>query len=318
MAKLGHDVTCYSNFTKDGSVRGVKFVRWEHWEDEAKWPWNAAVAFIHPGGLQHVKKGTLRVFNQQVNDFAYCPGWEGLVDVATSPASHHQKYLSTLTKFKNWKILPNGCDASIYAPSKERKRSIVYASSPDRGLHWVLELFPRLKKHVPDVECHVYYDYKPGLDKAYEQCGETELAKRYRYIDAVMPKLEGKGVFHHKSVSRETMAKVLSTSRLLAYPCDTVRYTEGFSCTTLEAAAAGCLPVICAADALGEVYGGTLPNVASPYSAHRLEYFELLVKYLTDDDAYASAQAKGMRLGGIYDWSIICQRLQSILKGRAE
>lgn len=313
MRKLGHDVTVYSNFTEEGEVRGVRFRPWNHWEADAGKDFYAAIAFIHPRGLQHVKKGTLRVFNQQVNDFQYCLGWEAFVDVATSPSPHHQKYLSTLTQFQNWKILPNGCDASNRGNGK-RSRSIVYASSPDRGLHWVLELFPRLKKRVPDVECHVYYDYRPGLDKTYAEWGEKELAKRFRYIEAIMPQLASRGVFHHKSVSRENMAKVLCESRLLAYPCDPVRYTEGFSCTTLEAASAGCLPVICAADALSEIYGNHLPNVAPPFSDHRDEYFELLVKFLTDDAAYASAQTKAMQLGGIYDWSIIGQRLQSILE----
>lgn len=313
MRKLGHEVTIYSNYSEDGEVRGVRFAQWKRWAEEAGQDWHAVVAFIQPQGLQLVKPGVLRVFNQQVNDFQYCLGWEAFVDVATSPSPHHQKYLSTLTQFQNWKILPNGCDASIRGNGK-RSRSIVYASSPDRGLHWVLELFPRLKKRVPDVECHVYYDYRPGLGKVYEQWGEKELAKRFRYIETVMPQLASRGVFHHKSVSREDMAKVLCESRLLAYPCDPVRYTEGFSCTTLEAASAGCLPVICAADALGEIYGNYLPNVAAPFSDHRDEYFDLLVKLLTDNEAYASAQAKARPLGGIYDWSIVGQRLQSILE----
>lgn len=317
LRKLGHEVTIYSNFTDDSEAHGIRMRRWEHWATESSEPWDAVNAFIHPGGLQDVKsKSTRRVFNQQVNDFQYCPGWEAYTDVATSPSPHHQKHLATLTNFKNWKILPNGCDASIYAPSRERSRSIVYASSPDRGLHWVLELFPRLKKHIPDVECHVYYDYRPGLADAYAQRGEPELAKRFRYIEAVMPKLEGNGVTHHKSVSREDLAKVLSTSRLLAYPCDTVRYTEGFSCTTLEAAAAGCLPVICAADALAEVYAGFVPSVPQPYTDHRLEYYELLVKFLTDDAAYAEAQKRAMKLGGIYDWTPIAKSLESILEGK--
>ena len=316
MRKLGHEVTIYSNFSEDGEDRGIRFARWDHWQREAGEDRYAVVAFIHPQGLQQVKKGVLRVFNQQVNDFQYCLGWEAFVDVATSPSPHHQKYLSPLTKFSNWRILPNGCDASVHGDG-ERNRSIVYASSPDRGLHWVLELFPRLKKRVPDVECHVYYDYRPGLDKIYEQLGEKELAKRFRYIETVMPQLASRGVFHHKSVSREDMAKVLCESRLLAYPCDPVRYTEGFSCTTLEAGSAGCLPVICAADALGEIYADYLPSVAAPYAGHRDEYFELLVRYLTDDAAYVDAQKKARQLGNLYDWSTVGRRLQSILEDRA-
>lgn len=317
MAARGHDVTAYTNLSEEGEARGVKFARWERWAEDAGRDWHAVVAFIEPSGLQRVRPGgPLRVFNQQVNDFQYCLGWEAYVDVATSPSSHHQKYLSTLTSFKEWRILPNGCDETLYDPAAKRSKTIVYASSPDRGLHWVLELFPKLKKRVPDVDCHVYYDYRPGLAEVYAQRGEAELSKRFRYIDAVVPKFEGRGVIHHKSVSRETMAKVLSRSRLLAYPCDPVRYTEGFSCTTLEAAASGCLPVICGADALGEIYGDFVPMVPAPYASHREEYLDLLVEFLSDDVAYGRAQVKAKALGRIYDWSSVAERLQSILEGR--
>jgi hypothetical protein len=41
---------------------------------------------------------------------------------------------------------------------------------------------------------------------------------------------------------------------VLAYPCDTVAWTEGFSCSTLEACAARAYPVIFETDALGEIY----------------------------------------------------------------
>ena len=319
MAVRGYDVTAYTNLSEEGETRGVKFARWERWAEDASRGWHAAIAFIEPSGLQHVLPGgPLRVFNQQVNDFRYCLGWEAYVDIATSPSAHHQKYLSTLTSFKEWRVLPNGCDASIYDPVAKRSKTIVYASSPDRGLHWVLELFPKLKKLVADVECHIYYDYHPGLAEAWARRGETELSKRLRYIDAVLPKFEGRDVVHHKSVSREAMARVLSRSRLLAYPCDPIRYTEGFSCTTLEAAAAGCLPVICGADALGEIYGEFIPMVPAPYTSHREEYLDLLARFLSNDEAYDRAQAKAMDLGRIYDWTSVADRLQLILEGKTK
>ena len=318
MAARGYDVTAYTNLSEEDETRGVKFAQWERWTQDADRDWHAAVAFIEPSGLQRIRPGgSLRIFNQQVNDFQYCLGWEAYVDVATSPSAHHQKYLSTLTDFKEWRILPNGCDATLYdAGDKQRTKTIVYASSPDRGLHWVLELFPQLRKRVPGVECHIYYDYRPGLAEIYAQRGEAELSKRFRYIDVVVPKFEGRGVLHHKSVSREAMARILSQSRLLAYPCDPVRYTEGFSCTTLEAAAAGCLPVICGADALGEIYGGFVPMVPAPYASHREEYLDLLTQFLSDDDAYERAQRKARELGPVYDWSGVADRLQSIVEGR--
>jgi hypothetical protein len=43
---------------------------------------------------------------------------------------------------------------------------------------------------------------------------------------------------------------------VLAYPCDTTTWSEGFSCTTLEGCAARACPVIFGCDALGDIYRG--------------------------------------------------------------
>ncbi len=315
MAKRGHDVTFYSNVKRDCRVHGIEFARWDRWPNEAKSEnWYASFATIHPGGFRHLPPGTLRVFNQQVNDFGYCQGWEQYTDVVTSLSHAHQKHLSQFTSFQNWQTLPNGCDPSAYHDGPRKNGKLVWASSPDRGLHWLLELFPRLKKRVPDAECHIYYDFQDDAESVLDRIGEKELANRYRYIKLALPKLVNHGVFHHKSVSRREIADVLSESRVLAYTCDPVRFTEGFSCTTLEAAVAGCVPVICGADALSEIYGDFVPVTPAPYSANREAYFESLLKYMTDNAAYQSAQARCRELAKTHDWKVISGQLEKIFR----
>ena len=44
-------------------------------------------------------------------------------------------------------------------------------------------------------------------------------------------------------------------SGVLAYPCDTISFTEGFGTTILQSYAAGMLPITTDTDAFGEVYG---------------------------------------------------------------
>lgn len=315
MSKSGWSVTVYSNFTKSARVGGVEFAPWDRWANEAKRNFHTVIAMIDPAGLQDAGRAT-RIFNQQVNDFGYCDGWESYVDVAVSPSEPHIRHLKNFTTFQNWRVVPNGCDPGIYEDVPRGNKKLVYASSPDRGLHWLLELFPTLKKRFSDVECHVYYNFDEGHADAYASRGEHEMAKRFRYVALAVKKLQGHGVFHHRSVSRHEMAKVLSSARLLAYPCDPVRYTEGFSCTTLEAAAAGCLPVLCGADALGEIYADYVPMVPAPYRDHKIAYGDLLEKYLRDDGAYEVARRKARQLGKVYDWTEVGRRLQSVI-GRA-
>jgi glycosyltransferase involved in cell wall biosynthesis len=268
---------------------------------------------MQPLGFQHLPGGTLRVFNQQVNDFGYCRGWEQCTDIVTALAEAHKKHLSQFTSFQNWKILPNGCDPSVFHEGKRDNKRLVFASSPDRGLHWLLELFPRLKKRVPDVEAHIYYNFQDNAVQIYTQLNEHEMANRFKYINLALAKLKDHGVFHHKNVSRQEIAKVFSESRILAYTCDPVRFTEGFSCTTLEGAVSGCLPVICGSDALGEIYGNFVPTTPPPYKDHRDHYFENLLKYLLDDEAYKQAQTKAKEMGKTHNWGAVAKHLQAIL-----
>jgi glycosyltransferase involved in cell wall biosynthesis len=313
MGRQGHDVTMYSNFSQNFSAHGIQFARWDRWQQEAKQDWYAAFATIHPGGFQHMNKGPLRIFNQQVNDFGYCHGWEQYTDIVTALSHAHQKHLSQFSQFKDWRILPNGCDPSVYYEFPRNNHKLVYASSPDRGLHWLLELFPRLKKRVPDVECHVYYHIQDNAVQIYEQLGEKELANRYKYINMAVSQLQGRGLFHHKSVSRCQMVKVLSESRILAYTCDPVRFTEGFSCTTLEGAVSGCLPVICGSDALGEIYGNFVPTTPAPYAKNKDHYFDNLLRFLTDNEVYKVAQARGREMGKTHNWAEISKQVRLLM-----
>ncbi len=316
MSKRGYDVTMYSYFTSDAEVMGVKFARWDRWATEAGKEWYAAFATIYPRGLQYLGPGTLRIFNQQVNDFSYCGGWEPYTDVVTALSGSHKHHLTKFTNFQNWRILPNGCDPSAFHDGAKKNHKLVFASSADRGLHWLLELFPRLRKRVPDAELHIYYTFRDRGEELYASIGEHEMANRFKYMKMALAKLKDHGVFHHRSVSRREIADVFSEGRILAYTCDPVRFTEGFSCTTLEAAVAGCLPVICGEDALGELYGAFVPTVPPPYAEHRSEYFDLLVRYLTDDAAYDSARARAKKLGEMYNWSAVGERLRFILEDR--
>ena len=53
------------------------------------------------------------------------------------------------------------------------------------------------------------------------------------------------------------LAQELLACDLMLYPCDPVRFTEGFGVAVLEACAAGVVPVMTDADAFGEIYSGS-------------------------------------------------------------
>ena len=72
-----------------------------------------------------------------------------------------------------------------------------------------------------------------------------EVGQRLRYINNAIKQMKSLGVEYIGSVGREQMTKELKSSQVFAYPCSIVNdYTESLSVATLEACAAGCVPII--------------------------------------------------------------------------
>lgn len=315
LKKMGHDVSIFTNFTSSEVVYDIPHLEIGRFSAAMNENWDGVAAWIDPNPLQLVKPGTKRLLNQQVNDFHYCPGWEGYVDVITSPSLSHKNYIKSQTNFAGrWEVLPNGADTSVYSLKNRKsntKKSLVYASSPDRGLHWLLEAFPAIKKRVPEATLDVFYDWQAFYNNV--KGGNSETSFRLRYCKEMFDRLTSHGVRHHGSASRAKMIDVFSESRILAYPCDTVSYTEGFSVTTLEAALMGCVPVIVDTDALGEVYRGYVPVIDGPYRDHKQEYVDTVVSLLKDDITYESWQAKSAALSSLYSWEFLSKFLVELL-----
>lgn len=307
---LGNDVTLFGNFKEETTWRGVKVKTFQSLQSLTQCKFDVVFSWIHPEPLKFFSD-SIRVFNQQVNDFHYCAGWEEYVDIITSPSQAHKKYLMQFSNFPetNWKVLPNCCDPSVFFPSEPVfNKKLIYASSPDRGLHWLLEAFPKIKKHVPDVTLDVFYDWDLFFERF--KALENETAQRLRFCNEMFERLKSFGVKHNKSVSKNEMAKILKNSQILAYPCDPVCFTEGFSVTTLEAAASGCLPVICGADALQSIYEDYTPVVKAPFSCHKQEYIDIIVEMLLDKEKYLQARQNAVRLSSVYEWKKVFSAFQ--------
>jgi glycosyltransferase involved in cell wall biosynthesis len=304
LSKYNHDIVIFAPFTSDYIDGNVRYLDISHLQTDYKDDFQVVFSWMDPSLLQLFPKAK-KIFNQQFNDLNYCVGWENYVDIITSPSQTHKDYLGQFSNFNRdkWKILPNGCAPEDYHPFNIRNNKLIYASSPDRGLHWALEIFPLIKKECPEVEFDIYYNWK----SFYEQVknNDDEFGKRARYVKECLNRLEGKGVSHKGCISKKKLIKVMNQSKLLIYPCDPMSFTEGFSVTTLESAVAGCVPVLAGADALPEIYGDYVPMVSSPFKDHKSEYIELVIKLLKDKDYYNSWQEKGKSLGQKYSWKTL-------------
>jgi FkbM family methyltransferase len=290
MCRRGHEVTLYvpqdgPDFSPGVKVRNLTHLSAEGGRFDVVYTWN------EPDLLRAVPSGPMRMMNQQLNDFGYCqPGWEQCVDVLTAPSQPHLEYLRRLSheaKSRKGEVVPNGCNPTIYDLTKKVPGRVAYISSPDRGLHWLLQEWPKIRKRVPEAHLRIYYyslqrwiDHVKVITPAHPSESLREQGKRARYIDQMLPMLRGHGVELVGGVSRVQMARELSEAMVLAYPCDTVSWTEGFSVSTLEGCASGAIPVITNVDALGGIYGGYVPMVDAPVGRHLAEWAEHVIAHL--------------------------------------
>lgn len=289
---------------------------------------DAVFSWNEPNLLMDVSPRPLRMVNQQLNDFTYCnAGWERHVDVVTSPSAHHMAYLQTQAPaVRSWAVLPNGCDPSMYRSVERIPGRVIWASSADRGLHILLEVWPAIKAMVPNASLRAYYNFQKADFDEYEQPGPRvgtdllEIAQRKRYIEHAMRRLSDArwDVQHIGSVSRDRMREEFERAMVLGYPCDTIRYTEGFSVTTMEACASGCMPVITDIDSLGHIYGAAAPHVKLSGGRfgdeQRAEFIQLVVRGLTDDAWRAEQVTKCRALAQEHAWSVLAARLESLIE----
>jgi len=309
MVKRGHKVSLFLGQQVDiDEIYGIKLYSIDKLNiiDNT---WNAVCAFNEPDILRDIPAGPLRIVNQQWNDFNYCQsGFEDFVDVFTSPSEHHKNYIKNLTKTpEKWKVVNNGCNPSDYIEKERIPGSVIWASSPDRGLHNLLGCWSKIKKEVPEANLKLFYNCNYEV---FDRIG-GKIAHRMQYIKYAVEKLKSLDVIQVGSVSRQQIIEAMNTSMVLGYTCDTVSFTESFSVTTMEACAAGCLPIITEADAFRDLYGEALSMVKLPINLD--EYANLVIKGLKDELWRSETVKKCKEFANKYTWKHSADQFEDII-----
>ena len=183
---------------------------------------------------------------------------------------------------------------------------LVYTSVPARGLDILLDLFPEIKKQVPQATLHIYCGWDLGMLK------EEDKIQAQRLYD----KTNQPGVVREGTKKHSELAKELLISSIMLYPSHAVPQAAFFAETSciaaLEAQAAGCPVIASNRGALSEsiIDGktGVLIN-GDPYSKEYRDAFVRETVTLLND----RARLDNMRADCInfikenYTWEIVAK-----------
>jgi glycosyltransferase involved in cell wall biosynthesis len=322
LEKLGHEVWAYTVFTNAGGWPRLLPVEKVPGIDAS---FDAAISINEPNLLMGIG-AKQRIVWQMLNDFSFVnPGFDAHVDHYFGVCDEHTRHVARQCPNPGkWSTLGLGCDPELYSDQRVPGRA-VYCSSPDRGLHWLLQCWPDIKAAVPGANLRIFYHWSHDAlcdvsDGSVTPHGTPyhahilEIAQRCRYIRDAIPKLKPLGVEWVGSVSRERMAREMSEASVLAYPCDTVAFSEGFSVSILEAHASYTMPVITDADCLGGVYRDSgCEMVRSPVRDHLPEFTDKVIAALRSQSVILKCRAFAEER----TWKKSVQQLDAYLKEHA-
>jgi glycosyltransferase involved in cell wall biosynthesis/SAM-dependent methyltransferase len=326
MSKKGHQVSMFVNqVNKIDSYQNIKLYDFDERLTKITSDYDAIITWCDPNALSGLVDGPVKMVSGQLNNFSWCqPGFDNWVDIWTSPSQIHMEYQKSfnVSDPNKWVVVPNGCDPELYTDTQKKEGRVIWASSADRGLHLLLQEWSKIKQAVPAANLRILYNFNYGdLEKFEKGVFENttsgpsimELAQRIRYMKEMIVKLKHLDVELVGSVSREQIKQEWNEAMVMAFPCDTVAFTEGFSVSILEGCASYSCPIISDVDALGGVYKDVVPMVKSPVRKNIQQFTDLVIKGLTDKDFRDETNKRCRAFAETLTWKKIADQYESLL-----
>jgi glycosyltransferase involved in cell wall biosynthesis len=240
-------------------------VLWKHWSDAA------------------ANRGTTRIFiwtDVHIPDPANLERCRAWAHVSLTLSEFQRTRLAAATGAAGLETLGAPIEVADYADAPPLKEHILlYCSVPDRGLYYLKDLFPAIRRRVPDTRLVITSDFTLwGARPAKE---------------AFLKYFSGQaGVEYVGHVSRPELVEWQRRARVMAYPCT---FEEGFCLSAAECMAAGAVPVTTGASALVTTVadGGVLVKGRPRSWFYRRRFVRACVELLTDDERWRDLVSRG-------------------------
>jgi glycosyltransferase involved in cell wall biosynthesis len=292
LAKLGYRVTVYGDPRDDqGMHDGVNYLPWYFLNVKDTFNillvWRA-IGFLDSG--VQARQMYLWAHDVPTNPDFTEKRMENITKIFALSKYHRSLFMmqkdKELVDIPDDKFLITG-NGSLYYDVEEVKRDphrMIYASSYDRGLVHLLNIWPTIRREVPDATLHIFYGWQT-YDAIFRDNPERQLWK-----SRVEKMMQQDGITHHGRVSHKELVGEFTKSAIFTYPTD----FQEISCqNAMTAQIYGAIPVVSDYAALKEtVQFGKKIDADITSSEGKQEYAHALVEALTNEKWQEEERAK--------------------------
>lgn len=300
-AEMGYDVTVFNNCPKEKTVDGVHWVRYERFNPRDIF--NILISWRNNPFLESKVASKKLIDVHDVPSLKYFPE-KVLKDVTLVVKSQYHRDCFPHLKDENFKIINNGIDPKQFPASDKVKNSLVWTSSYDRGLEYLLKMWPDIRDAVPDAQLNVYYGW--NLYDASPR-GKTKEGQTWKSL--MLDLLQQEGITDHGRVNTEDIAKAYLKADVWAYPTD---FPEIDCITATKAMAAKCVPVSTDVAALKERNQGVVVPGSGADPKVQEAFKVELINLLKDEERKATIR-KQLDVGS-FGWDSVAKRWEELFR----
>jgi glycosyltransferase involved in cell wall biosynthesis len=255
LAERGHKVYSYAPMYEP-IAHGPAGVLWQHSETCKFWePTDVWVIYRYPQAVDLIPHGAnIWLICQDVDypktlTFERAKRFSRIVALCQAHADFlKKKYPPVADRVC---VSSNGIKREIIEevatnPPVRNPRRLIYASSPDRGMEYLLDIFPRAKEIVPDLELHLYYGFD-NIEKLEAKYGPDHFISRNAM--RLRDMMNQPGVVMHGRTAQPDLIREWFKSGIWCHPSE---FTETSCITSMDAQACGAIPITTPTWAVGE------------------------------------------------------------------
>ncbi len=314
LSRLGHEVTVYTpEFTPPDSnfIRAHMGVLWRDVKDfDFFGDKHETVLFWRcPDVVRQVKDAPYRKV-LWLHDYEYNAPPEAYkaADEVVVLSEAHGRAIAECDGFDApFAYGANGIDEDMFPSVLGQERDpnkVIYMSSPDRGLHRLLEEWPKIRERAPEATLDIYYDW-------------TQFAKIqpefHELLSNAVKNLEGQGVRHIGGVDQPTLHEAMRKASVWVY--SNTGKIETFCISAVKAQACGLTCITTDAGALGEVVldGQIIPEAEIDTEEGRAKMVDLTVSALNNPEPDTVREERRKKALEKFSWRNVAKLFERML-----